>query len=540
MTIHTARPTRTRPGRYVPPSPPPGPARAEEATERSPARMERTSTILTMMTAAVKLHQAGDLPQAERIYRDVLRIDPRQGDALNLLGLIANQVGKPEEAIALVSQAVAAFPHEPEFHNTLATAYKGVGDVDSAVRHYREVMRLKPDAVGVRACLADALLEQGQLEEALALCLEALRLDRDSALPWCVLGELVGHGCHAFTDADIAHMQHLLAGGRLPTHDASMVHFTLAAHWEKSGAHDAAFRSYRLANELKREVYRQSGQSFDQARHLDLIDRLIAFFTTEFFQRMEAFGADSEMPLFVVGMVRSGTSLVEQILASLPRVFGAGELKDIDKLATTLPQQLNVPEAYPDCLAHVDPATARKLAYAYLQRRAVPCGASLRMIDKMPHNYLHLGLIAVLFPRARIIHCRRDPMDNCAAAYFQNFKWLPYAAGVDDLVFYYRQYDRLMAHWKRVLPLRMHEVVYEELVAHQEAVSRELVAFCGLPWDERCLAFYQTRRTVQTASKLQVRQPIYTRSVARWQRFASHLEPLRQGLQSRGRSKVTA
>ncbi len=488
------------------------------------------STILSMMTTALQFHQAGDLQQAERIYREVLRLDPNQGDALNLLGVLANQMGQPEAAIDLLTRALAAHPHEAEFHGTLAAAYKATGDVAAAVKHYREALRLKPQAVGNRLHLADALLEQGQFDEALALCLQALQLDRGSALAWCVLGELVGHGRHSFTDADIAHMQQLTADSRLPIHDASMIHFTLAAHWEKSGAYDQAFRSYQKANELKREVYRQSKQAFDPARHLDLIDRLIAFFTPEFFQRIEAFGADSELPVFVVGMVRSGTSLVEQILSSLPRVYGAGELKDIDQLSTALPQQLNVPEAYPACLAHIDPATARKLAYAYLLRLAGPAGASLRMIDKMPHNYLHLGLIAVLFPQARIIHCRRDPMDVCAAAYFQNFKWLPYTASLDDIIFYYRQYERLMAHWNRVLPLRMHEVVYEQMVANQEAVSRDLVAFCGLPWDERCLAFYQSRRTVQTASKLQVRQPIYTRSVARWQRFASHLEPLRQAL----------
>jgi tetratricopeptide (TPR) repeat protein len=489
------------------------------------------STILTLMTDALKFHQAGDLPQAERIYREVLLLDPNQGDALNLLGVLANQMGQPETAIDLLSRAVAAHPHEPEFHSTLAAAYTATGDVASAITHYRKAVRLKPQAVGSRAHLCDALLEQGQQDEALALCLEALRLDRDSALAWCVLGELVGHGCHTFTDADIAHLQQLVADGRLPIHDASMIHFTLAAHREKCGAYDEAFRSYQKANELKREVYRQSKQRFDPGMHLDLIDRLIAFFTPEFFQRIEAFGADSELPVFVVGMVRSGTSLVEQILASLPRVFGAGELKDIDQLSTALPQHLNVAEAYPPCLAHIDPAIARKLAYGYLLRLAGPCGASLRMIDKMPHNYLHLGLIAVLFPRARIVHCRRDPMDVCTAAYFQNFKWLPYTASLDDIVFYYRQYERLMEHWKRVLPLRMHEVVYEQMVANQEAVSRELVSFCGLPWDERCLAFYQSRRTVQTASKLQVRQPIYTRSVARWQHFAAHLGPLRQALQ---------
>lgn len=488
------------------------------------------AAILTMLTEAVQLHQAGEFQHAERIYREVLQIDPNQGDALNLLAVIANHFGKPEAAIDLGRRAIASQPAEAEFHATLAAAYKATGDVAAAVTHYREAIRLKPDAVSVRVYLCDSLMEQGEFDAALALCREALRLDPDSALAWCVLGELAGHGCHAFSDADIAHMQSLVAEGRLPIHDASMVHFTLAAFWEKQGAYDEAFRAYQLANDLKRDVYRQSGQPFDQAKHADLIDRLIAYFTPEFFQRVEAFGADTDMPVFVVGMVRSGTSLVEQILGSLPRVYGAGELKDIDQLSMVLPQHLNVGEGYPACLDRIDPATARRLAYAYLQRQAGPCGASVRMIDKMPHNYLHLGLIAVLFPRARIIHCRRDPMDTCAAAYFQNFKWLPYTASLDDIGFYYRQYERLMAHWRRVLPLRMHEVVYEELVANQEAVSRDLVAFSGLPWNDDCLVFYKNVRTVQTASKLQVRRPIYTRSVARWQRFTAHLEPLRQAL----------
>jgi len=488
------------------------------------------ATIRDMMFEAVKLHQAGNLPQAEQLYREVLRLDPKQGDALNLLGTLANQVGKPEAALDYIRRALVVQPAEPEFHANLAAASKAAGDLAGAITHYREALRLKPEAVSPRVHLCDALMEQGSLDEALTLCLEALRLDRDSALAWCVLGELVGHGKHTFADADIRHMQALLAPGRLGAHDASIVYFTLAAYWEKGGDYDEAFRCYRQANDLKGEVYRRSRQVFDKSKHLELIDSLIDVCTPDFFQRTQDFGADTEVPVFVVGMVRSGTSLVEQILASHPQVFGAGELKDIDQIATELPQRLRSSAAYPKCLTGIDPAAVRTLAFSYLQRLAHTSGAARRVVDKMPHNYLHLGLIALLFPRARIVHCRRDTMDVCASAYFQNFKWLPYAASMEDIAFYHSHYERLMAHWRRVLPLRVHEVVYEEMVANQEAVSRDLVAFCGLDWDDRCLAFYKSARPVQTASKLQVRQPIYTRSVARWKRFEAYLEPLRDAL----------
>lgn len=488
------------------------------------------TTIRDTMIQALALHKAGELQQAERLYREVLRLEPRQGDALNLLGTLANQVGKPEAAIDYIRQAVAVQPLEPEFHANLATAYKAAGDVTQAVSHYREALRLKPEALAPRVHLADALLEQGNLDEALTEAQAVLRQERRSGLAWCVLGELVGQGKHAFAEADVRHMQALLADNRLDIHEASVVAFTLAAHWEKQGDYDQAFDCYRRANDLKREVYRRDNKAFDQHKHRQLIDSLIAFFTPEFFARTKYFGADSAVPVFVVGMVRSGTSLVEQILASHPLVHGAGELRDIDQTATELPQRLNTTTAYPDCLSGIDPALTRTLAYTYLQRLARHSGAVLRVVDKMPHNYLHLGLIALLFPNARIVHCRREPMDVCASAYFQNFKWLPYAASLDDIAFYHRHYERLMDHWRRVLPLQIKEVVYEEMVAHQERETRELIGYCGLEWDERCLAFYRSERPVQTASKLQVRQPIYTRSVARWKRFESQLQPLRAAL----------
>ena len=267
------------------------------------------------------------------------------------------------------------------------------------------------------------------------------------------------------------------------------------------------------------QVYRKENKLFDQAKHRSLVDNLIAVFTPEFLEKTRKFGIDSETPIFVVGLVRSGTTLVEQILASHPEVHGAGERKEIDQLAVTMHTQIQGAEPYPLCLDRLNPGMARSLAYGYLQRLAVEAGTASRIVDKMPHNYLHLGLIAMLFPRGRIVHCRRDPMDVCASAYFQNFKWMTHAASIDDIAFYYREYTRLMEHWRRVLPMPIHEVVYEEMVADTEAMSRKLVSACGLEWDERCLAFYRTKRTVQTASKLQVRQPIFNRSVGRWKPF---------------------
>jgi tetratricopeptide (TPR) repeat protein len=491
--------------------------------------------IHAMLVQAVDAHRTGNLPKAEELYRQVLTLDPNHPDALHLLGVMANQTGKPEMGIDFIKRALALQPHEPEFHNSLAAAFKGVGDVASAVAHYGETIRLKPDAVKAHIYLSDALMEQGRFDLALKHSLEALRLEPDSALAYCTLGELASNGHYQFPESAIAAMQTLVAAGQQEPRDASLLFFTLAAHWERQGDHREAFRCYRRANELKREVYRQSKQAFDPRKHRELIDRLIGTFTADLFERTRRFGSESEKPIFIVGMVRSGTSLVEQILASLPDVYGAGELRDVDQIAHALPRRLGTAAPYPACVTALDDATTRTLATLFLHRldnlgQAGCVSGAGRVIDKMPHNYLHLGLISILFPRCRIIHCRRQMLDVCVAVYLQNFKWLPYASSLEEIGFYYRNYERLMEHWRRVLPLPVHEVVYEDLVANQEVVSRSLVAFCGLPWDERCLAFHKSPRTVQTSSKLQVRKPLYTHSLARWKRFEAYLKPLQDAL----------
>ena len=488
------------------------------------------STLRATLEQALAHHQAGDLARAEGLYRQVLQKWPGQADALNLLGVLANQVGRTEGALEMIGQALAKMPNEADFHGNYAAALQSAGRVPESIRHYREAIRLKPTSVTYHVLLSEALQQQGYLDEALTVGLEALRIDPRSAQAFCILGDLAAHGGYVITDADVQRMQQLLDEGRLPVEEACLLHFTLAAHYERAGRYNQAFACYRQANDCKLKVYRKENKEFDRRRHHALVDSLINVFTPEFLEQRQDFGIDSEAPIFVVGLVRSGTTLVEQILSSHPQVYGAGERKEIDQLAVTLHEQIPTTVQYPQCMERLDQGLARSLAYGYLQRLARDAGGASRIVDKMPHNYLHVGLIAQLFPRARIVHCRRDPMDVCVSAYVQNFKWMTHAASLDDIAFYHRHYVRLMDHWRRVSPLPIHEVVYEKMVADPEAESRKLIAACGLAWNDRCLAFYRTRRSVQTASKLQVRQPIYRNSVGRWKVFRAHLEPLRLAL----------
>jgi hypothetical protein len=253
-------------------------------------------------------------------------------------------------------------------------------------------------------------------------------------------------------------------------------------------------------------------------------------FTPEMLARQQAAGLTTEEPVFVVGMPRSGTSLCEQIISSHPDAFGAGELiklREITARAEVMALSRGGPE-YPRALAHLLPHEIRELAEIYLRHIRDAAGEpKLRIVDKMPANFRNIGLMAVMFPRARIVHCRRDPMDNCLSIYFQNFgKGNGFAYDQVDLGNFYNDYRELMKAWHEVKPLRILDLQYEEVVADPERKACELIEFIGLPWDDRCLKFHEKERAVRTASAWQVRQPIYKRSVARWRRYEKHLQPL--------------
>jgi hypothetical protein len=231
-------------------------------------------------------------------------------------------------------------------------------------------------------------------------------------------------------------------------------------------------------------------------------------------------------------MPRSGTTLVEQIIASHPKVYGAGELPEVKLMITSMPTLFeSEAPAFPQCMAHMDSDKMNKMAQAYLNHLQEYNSDCARVIDKMPHNFLNVGLLCLLFPKARIIHCMREPADTCLSIFSKSFISLhAYGADLRSLGQYYREYQKLMAHWREVVPGRMFEINYEDLVSDQEYYSRALLEYCGLEWDNQCLEFYNSGRTVVTASYAQVRSPMYRDSIDRWRNYELHLQPLFQEL----------
>jgi tetratricopeptide (TPR) repeat protein len=480
------------------------------------------------------LHRQGRLGEALTCLEQTVRLAPGHAQAQNDLGGVLLACDQAERAAGYFREALGLRPGFAEALSNLGLALRELGRVDEAMACFREALRLNPAYAGARNNLAYTLEFQGQFAAAQAEFAEALRLDPDNARALAGLSGLAAAGHYPLSEDELRRVRALVQRRDLPLDDLGRLHFAVARHLDKAGDYDTAFAHYRQGNELAKEYVRRRGVAFDAAAQHAQIDRLIAAFSPAYFGHVRGFGVDSELPVFVVGMMRSGTTLAEQILASHPLVHGAGELRDFGQLTTTLAQQLGTAEPFPECVARLDRAAVQTLAQRHLERLRQLGGKAARVVDKMPFNFLHLGLIATLFPRTRIIHCRRDPVDTCLSCYMQNFgEPQGFTLDLHDLGVYYREYERLMEYWRRVLPVPMFELQYEALTAEPEVVSRRLIEYCGLAWDERCLRFHETERPVRTASMLQVRQPMYRSAVGRWKRYEQHLGPLLAALASR-------
>lgn len=540
-----------------------------------------------LFAQAFEQERSGEPERAERGYRRVLALQPDHPGALHQLAFLIRGAGKLQPALLLLRRAVAAMPRDAVMRNNLGNLLREAGQLDEAAAEYRAALRLDPDYVnaafnlgqtlqsngdaagalpclervialrpndtGARAARAGVLLDLGRASEAVNAAREALAIDPKDARAHNELGlactdtgdfesaaaalrtalRLGSGSVKAFLNLvriqryqsteheDIRFGERLLESASIDPAERAELHFALGKVYDDCEHYREAFAHFREANRLVRAT-----RLYDRAAQARAADRLIETFSPALFERLGNAGADSSLPVLVVGMPRSGTSLVEQIIASHPRAAGAGELATLARLGAALAERSDGETPYPECVARLDARTAGALGEEYLDElRARGGNDGLRISDKMPTNFWHLGLAAVLLPRARVVHCRRDPRDVAVSIYFRQFTYgHGYAYDLDDIAWEQRLHDRLMAHWNAVLPLPIHEVCYEELVSDQERVTRELIAFLALPWDPRCLRFHTTERAVHTASAWQVRQPVYTRSVGRWRHYAEFLE----------------
>lgn len=412
-------------------------------------------------------------------------------ETLGALGTGFIQAEKHERAIESLQHAIEISPGFPRAHLDLGKAYLETGSVERAERCFRKSLQLDPLCAEAHYELSHV----GRLEDA------------EMAIP---------------------KLSEFLARHAVVSREQMLARFALARYLDCQGDHDAAFEEYLRANALKKEL--PGGEQAVRKTRVESIggnkqvDRQVSVFNESFLHQRKGWGNDSDLPVFIVGMPRSGTTLVEQILASHPCIYGAGELIDISDLAISLPRRIGTGGRYPDVVPAATEGMVDELALEYLAELRKRGGAAIRITDKMPTNFWHLGFISLLLPRSRVIHVIRDPRDVCVSCLKQNLAW-PFC-DLEAVGRYYHNYQRLMQHWKSVLSLEMLDVHYEDLVSDCEAESRRILDFCGLPWDNRCLDFANNDRVVQTPSKWQVRKPVYTSSAGGWKKYAAHLQPL--------------
>jgi tetratricopeptide (TPR) repeat protein len=469
------------------------------------------------------LQEEGQLDEALVWYDRGLQLDPKLARLhCNLAGLL-EIVDKHEEAIARYEIALGLDPKYPEAHIGLGWVWQLQGRYADAEERFRHALSLKPDYAPAHCNLGIVREELNDFADAERSFRQALRHDTRQAAAWYQLATLLRG---KLPEEDLAAMRRLVADPDLIGAKRAMLHFGLATVLDAQKAYDEAGEHLRLANALLLAMWRKRGKAYDPAAHTQFVDQLLATFTPAFFERVRGCGVESERPIFIVGLPRSGTTLTEQVLASHSQVFGAGEQAFAYEEFALLAGEGGTEAQSFEALTRLEAGTVRRLADRHLEKLRALNGAALRVADKLPDNYLHLGLLATLFPMAKFIHCRRDLRDVAVSCWMTNFRQLRWTNDTDHIASRFREYQRVMDHWRRVLPVPFLEVDYEEMVADLEGVARRLVAWCGLEWEPACLAFHEGKRPVRTASVTQVRQPVYTRSVERWKHYEKSLGAL--------------
>ncbi len=457
-------------------------------------------------------------------YRRALEINPQHADAHYNLGITLLELEELDGAIDRFDRCIEIKPDDVNAWLGIARARSTQGDLDAAVSAFRRAIEIDPGNALAHKDLGSTLSDHGEIEAAVEALRRALELDPTCAGAYRLLSMIRRFTSH---DEDIKAMESLFARKGVTDADRVQLGFGLAKAFEDLGEYDRAMHYLQQATRLKRKGYHYStAESRAQFAEIE------ATFSREFFDRHRDCGDTDPTPIFILGMPRSGTSLVEQILASHPDVHGAGELRELGKVLESIRADNETDGGIiPPQLVQLDDAAFAELGRQYVQRIRRHAPEARFITDKMPHNFARIGFIRLILPKARIIHCRREPMDNCLSIFKTHLQdGHGFADDLAELGEYYRLYHHLMEHWRQVLPGFVHDLHYEALVTSAREQIEQLLQYCGLPWDDACLAFHRTRRKVETASNAQVRRPIYRDSVARWRRYEAHLEPLKTAL----------
>jgi tetratricopeptide (TPR) repeat protein len=531
----------------------------EDGSRQAFQRHFELSTRHPQLIEAVRLMRDGKLGKAERIVRDLLKKYPADVSAIKMLADIGFKMGrltdaglllerclelapdfhaarhgyamalmrqqKQEAALVEAEKLLALEPNNSNFLTLKASILVRIGDHEEAIEIYQKVLAHYPNQARAQMSYGHALKTVGRLDEAIEAYRKCIRLSPEVGEAYWSLANLK---TVRFSDEDIENMRKQVTTEGGDADDQSHLAFALGKALEDRGEFDESFRFYKRGNAIRQIEHRHNLQ-------INVMEsvRQVRVLNESFLEQRKGWGCPAPDPIFVVGLPRAGSTLVEQILASHSQVEGTTELQDIIAISRKLGgrSRKNPAGTYPEVLAELTADQFRELGESYLETTRIQRNDTPFFTDKMPNNFRHIGLIHLILPNSKIIDARRHPMGGCFSGFKQLFAHgQTFTYGLEDIGKYYRDYVRLMDHWDAVLPGRVHRVQYEEMVADTESQIRALLDYCELAFEEQCLRFYETDRAVRTPSSEQVRKPIYKRGLEQWRNFEAHLDPLKEAL----------
>lgn len=476
----------------------------------------------TAVNLALAYRDVGQYLKAIECLQRALRLKPNWPPVQVMLGQVYTDIGMHDFAVRCFQDAIAQEPGSEAAYLHLGNAYRFQGRLDLALDTFRQVARLNPSSA--EAAVGEAIIHEyaGRQEQTV----QAVRGLLDRGVQNADLLSLFADICKRMNACDeaVKRISEALYSKTLSATGRTMLWFSLGKLYDDRGNYERAFESFSEGNRLMKVGH-------DPAIHRSHVGRIMEAFSRAAVRDMPRASNGSDKPVFVIGMPRSGTTLLEQMLSGHPQIHGAGELSDVSTFVQSLPYRLGTQRLFPECLGDLTQRHVDDMAAEYLATIQAIAPAARFVVDKMPHNFLYLGLINLLFPKARVIHCTRDPLDTCLSVYFQYFgPRIPYAYRLDHIAAFYTEYRRLMQHWEETLDIEQTTVAYADLVGDAEATMRRTLSFLGLSWASECLTFHTRRQRALTASYQQVRRPLYKTSLERWRNYEPYLDPLRTAL----------